>query len=334
MLIRRAGGRRVEQPGLPFTGDLPPVLDLRANPKARFEADNWSFGHRPKGAKRNTARTFIVLAPDRTLLYRWGAGNTLHWTQARNTTFASDFERNNEGVIDIAHRMQNTPGGTGATEIVVTADGRVVIEASNDQTRWPGVKTKYTPRVHKLVAELLRRGLIRPNHRVFSGNWASLEGDFLGTARVVAKRPAMPRTITLFHGTSTHRWDRIKHVGLRPVEPEMRAWKGERHSAPHRDEAVYLTASRGQARYYGTKAVTVARRHGVSGSKPMVLRVTLRAREFSKLRADDDWLNRRRFSEPPLPVDPLDWYGSLTEFAQVALVGTVPPHRLTVVEPA
>jgi len=268
-----------------------------------------------------------VLTPEVTLLFRWGSrDNARTWHVP-----LEDRSVQGEGVIDIGHRLAKQPGATGVVDIVITADRRVVLQGRTDDSKWPGVRSKYTPWVHATTRELLHRGLITPNHRVFSGNWASLEGAFLGRAAAVAKRPAFPRSIVLYHGTSTDRLPCILREGLNAQPRENRTWKERLLTGhpPHRVTAVYLTADTQQAEFYGRKAVRVGRRHGVAGAAPVLLQVTVPAREFSRLRADDDWLWRKREDPAARPED-TDWYGSLTEFGQVAMVGAIPPSRLKV----
>lgn len=289
---------------------VPPVLDLRQSPKAQdIELE----------------QTFVVLASSVTLLYRWGNGNTRPWHIPEEEH--AEREGGEEGVIDLAHRL-HAEGATAPTDIVL-ARGKVFLDARPGHEKWSGVRTRYTPWVHATVRELLRRHLIRPRTPVLLGNWASLEGEFLGTARALARRPELPASIVLFHGTASDRLADIWQRGLRPQSQEHRVWRGERRPAPHRDFAIYLSADRPQAFYYAERAVRVARRSGKKGTHPVLLSVRLRRRAYGKLRADDDWLNLRR--QWGMPADPADWFHSLVEFGQVAFVGSISPRVITII---
>ncbi len=70
-----------------------------------------------------------------------------------------------------------------------------------------------------------------------------------------------------------------------------------------------------------------------SGNKitPVVLKIVLTPSQFKNLRADDDyltqWYSKSRSADTPLP-EVTDWQPSLSNFAQVAYEGSIPPGRI------
>lgn len=272
------------------------------------------------------------------VLFRWGSnyeGNTLEWTN-----YGEDS--GTPTVLALVHTRGD----------VVSPSGNVILDPSTDDSRWSGKLNRYSPQVAQKITDMLEAGIIQPEARVYFGNWARKDGVFVGKAGLIVRKhkPAQKRkALVLYHGTSSIRLPDIMQNGLRPQTGAAVSWKREtkKGSTPHRSESVYLTADKEQAIYYANKAVKVDRYQiaNVAPSwtryyrgdspdetdaylkaietrhkpKPVLLQVIVPASEYGRLRADDDyWKTKQRAPN----LDPWD---SLTQFSQVALVGSIPP---------
>ena len=277
-------------------------------------------------------RTFVVLGPgDDTLLYAWPDYRAKVRTEDHNVLpWATTLDRAH--TILVAGALQQD-----ITDIVLKGTTippkYALIDIRPGQYKWDRVRSRYSLDLKRIVQELLRRGLVVPCTPVKLGNWASLKGETVGTAAQIAGRPDLPPYLVLYHGTSTLRLEQIQAQGLQAVPVPLRVWKrgvgGERGHPLYREVAAYLTATKETAEYYARKAVQVARRAGYSGIEPVVLRLRVPKQDYVHLRADDDYLDRRRFEKCPASEN--DWFDSLQWFGQVAFVGTIPPGRLEVV---
>lgn len=138
-----------------------------------------------------------------------------------------------------------------------------LIDRSRSIRSWSGNRNRYSTDIKPIVQRLVDLGFAGPATPFWIGNWASEDGEAIGTARAILERPDAPKTLTLYHGTSSSRLPDIMRDGLRPLNVEDRVWnKGSTEKArpAHRDHSVYLTASRPQAEYYAKKAVDVDRK--------------------------------------------------------------------------
>jgi hypothetical protein len=242
-------------------------------------------------------------------LYRWGNGNLVEWRDLCDQLHAD---------------------GAPVQGVVLTRQGRLIVEHSMGDTSWSGARNRFTGGLQHVLFPLHEAGLIRDTTTVYAGNWASVTGQRLGLVRDLLAHPEglpVPKRLVLYHGTNSKAAEDILHLGLRAVPVDQRAWKGDRLSQhpSYRQEAVYLTVDPQQAQYYAKKAVNVARRRGSQGVKPVVLRITIPSGSIKNLRPDDDYLAKVQKSEQDV-----DWLESLKYMSQVAYLGSIPANWIKV----
>jgi hypothetical protein len=63
--------------------------------------------------------------------------------------------------------------------------------------------------------------------------------------------------------------------------------------------------------------------------EPVILQIVLPRREFKHLFADDDYMGK--MARAGTPADPRDWRHSLSDFAQIAYQGTIPPEMIQII---
>lgn len=371
------------------------VTDLRdpAQAKGRYRSYAGDFGKRQRYWDKTPLTCVVLTKAGGLLVYYYGDRNTVPWGEVMTRA---------QGAMD--RTLQDDIQG-----VVVHGTG-YLLGRSRETGAWSGDRTAHSADVAATAQALLDRGAATLSTPIWIGNWAARSGEHVGTVRSLVARRDPRKSLTLYHGTSTLRLATIMQDGLKPLDLGERVWNkggaGKKRPA-HRDEAVYLSASRPQAEYYAKKAVDIDRarngparraeasrapgyaqaranrmaaeldwiatltpqqkasmdehtrryeRHGMTiaqkerdypaeiareradaerlGAKavrgapgkiePAVLQVTLRAREFERLMADDDHL-----AQQP-GADPADWQGSLGHFGQVAFRGTIPPDRIRV----
>lgn len=248
----------------------------------------------------------VFLKSGKVIIYGWGHHNTIPW---------SDLLAKLRSEID-------TDIHSDYTEIAIYRNGFKLGERMDD-ARWPAVRTSLTPENKKIVQALLDHGLATRETPIWIGNWARSNegGQPIGSVGKILARSDKPSRVTLYHGTTSYRWEIIQKTGLQPMAVNDRIWKKDTMLA-----AVYLTMNVNTARYYASKAVNVdrARRNWPNDGvlKPVVLAVTMGAADMKKLVADDDHLRKNPDG------DPTDWLKSLAYQAQVAYVGSIPPSRI------
>lgn len=135
-------------------------------------------------------------------------------------------------------------------------------DRSQDKS-WSGNKNKYSNDLKNIAKALLARG-ISSKTNIWLGNWGAgfANAEKIGTITQILKKKEIPNKLVLYHGTSTYRLQFIKTDGLVPMEINDRVWNkgGSVKERPeHRDECIYLTASRPQAEYYAKKSTDVDR---------------------------------------------------------------------------
>lgn len=96
-------------------------------------------------------------------------------------------------------------------------------------------------------------------------------------------------TDTLFyHGTSSVFADKIKREGLRPAASKRQDFGSQNiHNLPSREESVYLSKSKRDARDYADVAAYA------KGGHPVVLSIRVPASEMSKLVGDEQEIRER-----------------------------------------
>jgi hypothetical protein len=171
-----------------------------------------------------------------------------------------------------------------------------------------------------VVRALHDRGVASLSAPIWLGNWAANKGEHIGTVRsILATETQVRRTITLFHGTDTFRLQQIMRTGLRAVGLEQRVWnKGgaEKVRPEHREEAVYLTASRPQAEYYARKAVNIDRarfgpegrrkfRYNIQQTEDLIRRYTAALEHYATMtpeaiKSEDEWSSKYAHDHMPI----------------------------------
>lgn len=276
------------------------VVDLRD--------PNWIPGEYDK--KEELSRTMISIWNGKIYLYRWGNGNKSEW----------------KDVVSVTGPHNNM--------MLLTGKGNLVLpNRIGGDSKWEGARNIYSPGTKEWVKILMDAGIINDNAKIYIGNWASQKGMYIGKAKYVITKDLtkLPAKLSFYHGTSSDRIETIQREGLKPVPLELRPWKSEvlKNHPEYREHAVYLTFDIGQADYYARKAVKVARRHSIYGSKKAILKVTIPRSHYKRLLPDDDYLMRQ------LIMIGVTWIDSLKNFSQVAYLGAIPPEWISIesVEP-
>jgi hypothetical protein len=222
----------ISEDSLPVDGGA--VIDLRLPTK-------------PKGYDGKVRRTHVCfLKGGRAALYYYADGNRMDWRELM------DFlAKNKDSTI-----QQDVLG------IVKHGTGWLIGRDRSDDKSWSGDRNRYSGDNAVIAKALLDSGLATERTPIWLGNWAANEGEHIGTVgKIVAG--AAPTRLTLYHGTSSIRLGIILKEGLKPLSLENRVWnKGglEKERPAHRDDCVYLTASKPQAEYYANQAVKIDRK--------------------------------------------------------------------------
>lgn len=271
--------------------------------------DSWK---QKEGEPKKLAPKFIVLGQDETFAFVWGDHNLMPWPQvmdkARQVLATSKWQKQD-------------------TDILLTPQGNIILDRSQDHTKWSGSKNLYTREIPRMVKELLKRRIIKKTAKIYVGNWAGQWGEMIGTAEQILQFQEYPDDLVLYHGTNNVRAEEILRDGLKAMPVQQRQWRGraDRGHPEYRDEAVYLTATPYQATTYTRRAVNVARRHGIKNTHQVILKIVLNKQDYGKLRADDDYLQKMDGKG-----DPMNWRESLSYFGQVAFVGSIAPSQISV----
>ena len=273
------------------------VVDLRKH--------DWTPGEYDKPNDYN--RTMVTIARGKIYLYRWGTtGNIYDW-----------------------QKVLATVGGQHNDMMSLTPNGSLILpNRVGGDTKWEGARNIFTDTTQLWVKILLVAGVVKPGTKVYIGNWAGSTGDFIGSAREIAKRDLsqLPHEMVFYHGTSSDRLENVKQDGLQPQARELRPWKSDalKHHPEWREHAIYLTYDKSQADYYARKAVTVARRHREKSVKKVILKITIPNTHYKRLVPDDDFLMRQ------LIWIGVTWLDSLKGFSQVAYLGNIPVGWISV----
>jgi hypothetical protein len=158
--------------------------------------------------------------------------------------------------------IQGSDGFSDIFSISVKGAG-YLIERSRETGQWSGDRNRYSADLIAIVQALSDRGVATPSMPIWIGNWAAGQGEHIGTVGTILSNKAMQRQITLFHGTDNYRLEQIMKTGLRPMVFDERVWNNtsrDKERPAHREEAIYLTASRPQAEYYAKKAMNIDRK--------------------------------------------------------------------------
>jgi len=226
------------------------ITDYRDPGHAKGKYQTYSGGYRTDQGKRRfwnkTPRTHLVLTRDGGIsVYYYGNHNTMPW---------GDLLSRLQSAID---PLQGDVG-----DIAVKGPG-YLIARSREFAQWSGDRNRYSADIVAIVRALADRGVTTPSMPIWLGNSASNKGEHIGTVKLILADKAMNRQITLYHGTDNFRLEQIMKTGLRPMTFDERVWNNqsrEKERPAHREEAIYLTASRPQAEYYAMKAVNVDRK--------------------------------------------------------------------------
>ena len=195
-----------------------------------------------------TPRTNVVLTTDGGLIvFYYGDRNTIPYGELLNVTRS---------------RMDKTLQ-TDDFDIIVKGTGYLIDRARGDPGSWEGDRNRYSTDVVEVVRALYERGAATLSMPIWLGSWSAGQGEHIGTVRAILAVAEMPRQITLFHGTDTLRLRQIEKTGLRPMAFDDRVWNNsslDKVRPEHRENAIYLTASRPQAEYYAQRAVNTDRK--------------------------------------------------------------------------
>lgn len=224
------------------------VIDLRDPKKAKGKR----YLRDPKYVKPGESK-FGFLKPPTTMvclsknngiiLYAWGDKNIIPWK-------------------DVLNRVSSERDTNFSDCEIITLRTGFLIEKSKETGQWSGDRNEHSDDVRAIAQALVDRGVATSATPLWVGNWASGKGDAIGTIGKLLSKSIIPPRIIVYHGTSSLRLPQIMKDGLRPLDLDQRVWnKGglEKIRPAHRDECVYVTASRDQAEYYAKKTVKIDR---------------------------------------------------------------------------
>ena len=226
------------------------ITDYRDPAKSKGRHFTYSDQARRSTGKRrgwlNAPRTHLVLTKaGGVIVYYYADHNTIEW----------------KDLLELLHREVDPVQGD-IFDLVVKGTG-YLLDRSRTTGNWSGDRNRYSADLIQLAQMLLDRGVATKNTPIWIGNWAANEGEHIGTAGSIVAKNTTPRQIRLFHGTDTFRLAQIMKTGLKAMAFDDRVWNHtslDKQRPEHRDEAVYLTASRPQAEYYAKKAVNTDRK--------------------------------------------------------------------------
>lgn len=260
--------------------------------------------------------------------FRWKSGALTIWNAHPHEMRLTDDEQN---------AVSNRIFGDGVSGMVDHETRVVAIEPKTDESSWPGKLTGHL----KLIQSILR-SLRRYDARITDGYDVRFQSGFSrefgnvpatdskSVGELMSQKPIQSgergRTIQLYHGTNSVLLAHILDGGLKPSrETGAKNWGGTdlRHNA----NAIYLASDIKRAQYYAGHSAEKQHTEGRLEAEPVVLRVTV---PTDKLLADDDWLRRKFKGAAAAHV--AEWHASLTEFGQVAFVGSVAASAVEVVE--
>lgn len=205
-------------------------------------------GKVPKGSYNKTPIVFAVLNKEGgayTFNYGESDINGISWRDTHNFINDNMDTRYQEDILDIC-----------------IVSGGILISGTANDGGFGQARSSYSDYVKTLCRELLNRKVVLPTSKVFLGNWANNKyREYIGTINKVANGKELPDKLILYHGTSSYRLAHILKDGIRPVERDMRIWRGTRRD-PIKDRgdnngAVYLTPSKIRAGYYANQAVGI-----------------------------------------------------------------------------
>lgn len=191
--------------------------------------------------------THVVLTKDGGLLvYYYGDYNTIPWSEVMSVAQSELDKSLQDDIHAIAVK------GTG-----------YLLARSREFASWSGDRNRYSTDVVDVVRALYERGGATLAMPIWLGLWAANAGEHIGTVRSILANVEIPSQITLFHGTDTLRLAQITKSGLKPMAFDDRVWNNsslDKVRPVHRENSIYLTASRPQAEYYASKTVNVDRK--------------------------------------------------------------------------
>ena len=251
------------------------ITDYRDAGQAKGRYHTYSKEYRPKSGKprfwEKAPRTHLVLTKNGgVIVYYYADHNTISYRE----------------LLDVLHREVDPMQGD-IFGIVVKGNG-YLLERSRTTGSWGGDRNRYSTDLIKLVQALKDRGVAGPSTPIWIGNWASGTGEHVGTVgRILGKTDT--RQITVYHGTDNFRLGLIMQSGLKALPLDDRVWNKsglDKVRPAHREESVYLTASRPQAEYYATKAVNIDRKRlGPSKRREIEQKVMQAKRSINQMQA-------------------------------------------------
>jgi hypothetical protein len=234
------------------------IIDLRApGPnKGKWRSYKASEIHGIKSPGKyydKPKRTYACLTKNGAILFYYGTeGNIINWKE----------------ILEKCRAEMDADIQDNVTSIVAVKTGWL-ISRSRETGGWSGDRNQYSADVKTIAQRLLDLGLAKPTTPIWIGNTASTKGEIIGSiGKIIAKGD--PARLVLYHGTSSARAHHIMKEGLKALPMDDRVWNGRKdltraNRPEHRDDSVYLTASRPQAEYYAKKATNVDRkRYGPS----------------------------------------------------------------------
>jgi len=169
--------------------------------------------------EKDRYKTMINIKGYKIYLYRWGSGNKGEWKDIIST------------VGDHNDMMLLTPGGS-----------LVLPDRVGGESKWEGARNLYTYGTKEWPEILLQAGIIKPETKIYIGNWAGSRGTFIGRAGKLIKKDLtrLPSKMVFYHGTDSTRLEQIQQVGLSPLPREKRVWKSDvlKHHPEWRERAV------------------------------------------------------------------------------------------------
>ena len=191
-------------------------------------------------------RTHLVLTKTGgVIVFYYGHHNTIDWKE----------------LLDRLHQEIDPQLQGDIFNLTVKGTG-YLIQRGRETGGWSGDRNRYSSDLATVAQALQDRGVAGAKTPIWLGNWAANEGEFVGTISTILTRQETTPRLKLYHGTDSFRLAMIMKTGLKPMAFDDRVWNHtsmDKKRPEHREEAVYLTASRPQAEYYAKKAVNVDR---------------------------------------------------------------------------
>lgn len=173
-------------------------------------------------------------------------------------------------------------------------------------------ESPYHPMMKKALKILVRQKPYLAHKPLDFDGWSpGTLAEFIKSPEPIHPKDTLPKF--MYHGTSYHRWERIREEGLSPQSESGAEYGAEPVSAPLANpDYVYLVGTIGAAaRIYSRD---VSRKE--TGSFPVILKINTKNLDYRKLRPDEESKART-------------WQDSLHGLNTIAYEGTIAPESIS-----